>query len=105
MIQVTIPQLQWDETKHDTLAGRRFIETCREVGIPVIGNFAMAGVESGHLVMTSIPHNFDDVAYQFQWYAIGEVIPGSLKHTWKGYTKKGYAVLKTNQHALEEDEI
>lgn len=105
MIQVTIPKDMLDDAGHETLVGQRMIKSMKEAGIPVLGVFAIRGVESGTLILRNRPVGFDDTAHQYEWHADGEVMTPKPKNVWRGNLKNGCQVFKTGLHALEEDEL
>lgn len=50
MIRVEIAQGVLEAKGHETLVGRKLIENLKEAGVPVLGEFAIRGVEAGSLL-------------------------------------------------------
>lgn len=52
MIKVKISHGQLEQAGHETLIGMNVMKACKAAGIPIVGVFAMRGIERGTLTYT-----------------------------------------------------
>lgn len=101
MIEIHIGKDKLDHHGHETLVGRRLIESLRQAGVPVVGEFAIRGVTKGTLIYQDLDE-LDGVMHSFKWLEDDKDKPtGKPVRT---QLKNGSVVYKTGRHA-EDDEL
>lgn len=101
MIRIEISKDGLDRAGHETLVGRRMIESLRAAGIPVLGEFAFRGVQRGTIAYAAENDLGADV-HVFVWSE--DENDNSTKGFVRTNLKNGSVVYKNGRHA-EDDEL
>lgn len=102
MIRVEVNHNMLDRLGHETLVGKRICDALKTAGIPVIGVFAMRGIERGSLTYR-MENDLGGAAHTIQW-SEDELDTESRFHRTHQDLKNGITVFKSGIH-MEDDEL